>query len=96
MSLAAELAEIETAVAAARRAGAEGDAVALDGLDAAVAQACDAARALPAGERQAVADALVRLADALDGLANDIARQAEAARRRRAADAYGDASEGNR
>lgn len=94
MSPRAQLADLAEAVAAARRAVAEGAAIELSGLDAAVAQVCDAAHAVPDAERAAFARDLVVLADALEQLAADIARRSEAqtaaARRRRAANARGD------
>jgi hypothetical protein len=82
------LAEIADAVAAARRALADGAVIDISGLDAAVSEVCTAAQALPADERRALADGLASLADALDQLAADIVRQAEAARRRQAQEAY--------
>jgi len=89
MSPQARLAEITGAVAAARRALAEGALVDVAGLDAAVSEICDAAEALPAAERRPFADELIRLAEALDALADAIARQGEAAQRQRASAAYG-------
>lgn len=89
MTADAEFDAIAAAIAEARRAVAEGALVEVGGLDAAVVRMCDAARELPAAERGAFADRLVELAEALDGLAADIARQRDAARRQRANDAYG-------
>lgn len=89
MSADAQLDAIVAAVAEARRAVADGALVEVGGLDAAVAEVCDAARALPADERGAFAGRLVELAEALDGLAADILRQREAAQRQRSNDAYG-------
>jgi hypothetical protein len=89
MSLAARLEEITAAIAEARRAVAAGALVDMSGLDAAISEVCDAARTLPAGEREAFAEGLVALAAALDQLALDIVHQREAAQRQRANDAYG-------
>jgi hypothetical protein len=89
MSIAARLDEITAAITEARRAVAAGALVDMSGLDAAIGEVCDAARALPAAERDAVAESLVALAAALDQLALDIVRQREAAQRQRANDAYG-------
>jgi hypothetical protein len=82
------LAEIHETIAEARRAVANGALIELVGLDAAVGRICEAARALPAAERPAIADQLEALARALDVLALDIARQRDAAQRMRAAGAY--------
>jgi hypothetical protein len=84
----AALAEINATIAEARRAVAEGSLIELVGLDAAVGRICEAARALPAAERPAIAEQLDALAGALDVLALDIARQRDAAQRMRAAGAY--------
>jgi len=84
----AALAEIHETIAEARRAVANGALIELVGLDAAVGRICEAARALPAAERPAIADQLEALARALDVLALDIARQRDAAQRMRAAGAY--------
>ncbi len=94
MSAQARLAEITAAVAEAHRALAGGAEIDVTGLDAAVSELCDAARALSADERPEFARALAALGDALDRLAADLARQSEAVQRRRANDAYG--SEGPR
>jgi hypothetical protein len=83
------LAEILDAVEAARRAVAEGAQIELAGLDGAVTRVCDAARDIPLAERDVYAERLKELARALDRLAEDIARQDAAGRRRRAQDAYG-------
>jgi hypothetical protein len=83
------VAEILEAVAGARRAVAEGADVELAGLDGAVTRVCDAARELPPGERAPYADRLKALAQALDLLADDLARQKAAAQRPRAQSAYG-------
>jgi hypothetical protein len=90
LTLKLELAEIADAVAAARRAVADGAVIEIEGLDRAVAQICDAAQTAPVDERASLAEDLVALADALDRLAADIVRQSEAAERRRAGAAYGD------
>ncbi|HUC67241.1 MAG TPA: hypothetical protein VMA53_17505 [Stellaceae bacterium] len=89
MSVAARLEEITAAIAEARRAVAAGALVDMSGLDAAIGEICDAARTLPAAERDAFAERLVALAAALDQLALDIVHQREAAQRQRANDAYG-------
>ena len=89
MSAEARLDAIAAAVAEARRAVAGGALVEVSGLDAAVAEMCEAARALPADERGAFAGRLVELAEALDGLATELQRQKETAQRQRANDAYG-------
>ncbi len=83
------LADITAAVAVAQQALAEGAIVELDGLEAAVARLCEAAPHAPAAERPALMAGLAALADELDRLAADIARQGEAAQRCRAATAYG-------
>jgi hypothetical protein len=83
------LAEIFDAVSLARRAVAEGAHIDLAGLDAAVTRVCDAARALPPAERGAYAERLKQLAQALDLLADDLARQDAAGLRQRAQGAYG-------
>jgi hypothetical protein len=85
----AALAEILDAVAGARRAVAEGAQVELLGLDDAVTRVCDGARDLPPAERGAYADRLKELAQALDLLADDLARQDGAGLRHRAQSAYG-------
>jgi hypothetical protein len=85
----ARLAAIAAAVVEARRALAEGALVDVAGLDAAVTELCQAAPSLSASARPDFARALAELADALDGLADDITRQSAAAQRRRAIDAYG-------
>ena len=90
MTVQAQLADITVAVTAARAALAEGAEIDLGGLDRAVAELCDAAPCLAAAERSGVAAALEALADALDGLAIDIARQSAADRRQRAVAAYGE------
>ncbi|HWI26968.1 MAG TPA: hypothetical protein VN668_08345 [Stellaceae bacterium] len=90
----ARLNEVAATIAAARRSIAEGALVELSGLDAAVAEICEAAPALPAAERNAFAQGLAELAAALDELAGDLVRQREAALRHRANDAYG--QEGSR
>jgi hypothetical protein len=90
MSLQAQLAEIREAIAAARRAVAEGALIEISGLDGAMIEVCGAAENVPAAERGALAHGLATLADALDQLAADIARQGEAARRRQATHAYRD------
>jgi hypothetical protein len=84
------LTEIAEAVAAARHAVADGALIEISGLDGAVTELCGAAESVPATERGAFAQGLAALADALDQLAAEIARQGEAARRRQAADAYRD------
>jgi hypothetical protein len=84
-----EVAELAAAVAAARRAVAEGAMIEIDGLDRAVAAVCERAEDAPAAERSALARDLVALADALEGLAADILRQSDQAERRRAGAAYG-------
>jgi hypothetical protein len=85
-----QLTEIAAAVAAAREAVADGALIEIRGLDGAVSEICAAAECIPAAERGGFAEGLAALADALDRLAADIARQGEAARRRQAADAYRD------
>ena len=85
----AALAEIFDAVAEARRAVAEGAQIELAGLDGAVTRVCDAASALPPAERGAYAERLQELAQALDLLADDLARQDAAGLRQRAQSAYG-------
>ncbi|HZB90639.1 MAG TPA: hypothetical protein VE397_04305 [Stellaceae bacterium] len=89
MTAAAQLEEIQAAIAEARRAVAAGALIELGGLDAAVAEACEAAQAAPQDERAALARGLAALAEALDQLAAEITRQREAALRQRANDAYG-------
>lgn len=86
----AQVAEIAAAVAAARRAVAEGALIEISGLDRAVAEMCGAAGSVPAAARGAFAQDLAALATALDELAGEIARQCDAARRQRAAGAYED------
>jgi len=88
MRLQARLADVAAAVAEARRAVDEGAIVDVAGLDAAVSGICDAAPGLDAAERPGFARDLAALADALDDLAAAIARQGEAAQRRRASAAY--------
>lgn len=83
------LAEIFDAVAEARRAVAEGTQIELAGLDGAVTRVCDAARELPPAERGPYAERLKELAQALDLLANDLARQDAAGLRQQAQSAYG-------
>jgi hypothetical protein len=90
----ARLADITAAVAEAHRALADGADIDVAGLDAAVSEMCDAARALTPHERPAFARALAALGDALDRLAADLTRQSEAVQRQRANEAYG--SEGPR
>ncbi|HYM01964.1 MAG TPA: hypothetical protein VET85_03395 [Stellaceae bacterium] len=89
----AGIAQIAEAIAAARRGLTDGALVDLAGLDTAIAQLCEAAGALSAGERPAVAAALAALAETLDALRSEIAAQGEAAQRRRAAEAYGGGEE---
>lgn len=89
MNLHARLAEIGAAVAAQRRALAEGAEIDVEGLDAAVSRLCEDVPALPAAERAGFSQALAELAVALDELAADLTRQRDAAQRRRAQDAYG-------
>jgi hypothetical protein len=88
LALAAMAETIAAALDAAGAALEAGEAVALDGLDGRVAEACAAAEALPAGERAAAADALDRLLGAVDRVAGLLARQQEATRKRAEA-AYG-------
>jgi hypothetical protein len=83
------LAEIFDAVAEARRAVAEGAQIQLAGLDDAVTRVCDAGRELPPAERGAHAERLKELAQALDLLAKDLARQDAAGLRQQAQSAYG-------
>jgi hypothetical protein len=83
------LAEILDAVAGARHAVAEGVQVELLGLDGAVTRVCDAARDLSPAERGNYADRLKELAQSLDLLADDLARQDGAGLRHRAQSAYG-------
>jgi hypothetical protein len=90
----ARLDEVVATVATARRTVAEGALVELSGLDAAVAEICEAAPGLPVEERGAFARGLATLAAELDQLAADLVRQREAALRQRANDAY--AQEGPR
>ena len=89
MTAAAQLEEIQAAIAEARRAVAAGALIELGGLDAAVAEACEAAQAAPQDERAALARGLAAVAEALDQLAAEITHQREAALRQRANDAYG-------
>jgi hypothetical protein len=84
-----QLLDIVAAVAGARAALAEGAFIEFAGLDTAVAEACEAARAASGAERPAALVAMTTLASELDGLAEELARR-NAARRQRAADAYGD------
>jgi hypothetical protein len=85
----AALAEIFDAIAEARRAVAEGAHIELAGLDGTVTRVCDAIRDLTPAERGPCAERLKELGQALDLLADDLARQDAAGLRPRAQSAYG-------
>ncbi len=84
-----DMAPMLAAVAAARQALEDGDAVDLAGLDLAINSLCEEAHALSGDARLAAAEQMIRLGEALDGLAAGLKRRGEAEQRQRAAGAYG-------
>jgi hypothetical protein len=83
------LQQIVAAVGEARRALADGAAVDLTGLDAAVAELCETATAADPAAKAGIVAAIASLQAALDALAADLTRQNSALHLKRAAAAYG-------
>lgn len=83
------LQDILAAIGQARAALADGAAVDITGLDAAVGELCDGAREADRAAWPGIATAMGELKAALDALAADLARQNSALHSKRATEAYG-------